>query len=239
MEVVWVVLVIGGVIAVFVLSLYLKAKRRQELQAFATRHGLQFSEHDPFGLLNWPFTLLRKGDGRGIENVMWGPWQGAEPVTAFDYWYYTESTNSKGGRTRSYSRFSCALIQVPAAFPHLDIGRENLFTRMADGMGMEDIEFESPDFNRRYNVKASERRFAYEVLDTRMLDWLARYDQGYAFEIVGDRILAYRRRTKAAGLIPLIGTLRTFRERIPRVAWGLYPLPEAAGGQAGTAGGVK
>lgn len=215
-----IVLVIGGI----ALSFYLKAKRRQELQTFATQHGLQFSESDPFGLLGWPFTLFRKGDGRGIENVLWGPWDGGEPVTAFDYWYYTESTDSKGNRTRSYSRFSCAMIEVPAAFPHLEIARENLFTRMADSMGMEDIEFESPDFNRRYNVKAKERRFAYELLDARMLDWMVGFDQGYAFEVTGNRILAYRKRTKAQGLVPLIGTLVMFRDRIPRVAWGMYPL---------------
>jgi hypothetical protein len=215
-----ILLVIGGI----ALSYYLKAKRRQELHSFASQHGLQFSASDPFSLLGWPFTLFRKGDGRGVENVMWGPWQGKDPITAFDYWYYTESTDSEGRRTKSYSRFSCATIEVAAAFPALEIARENLLTRMADSMGMEDIEFESPEFNRRYNVKAKERKFAYELLDARMLDWMVEFDQQLAFEVVGNRILAYRRRTKASGLTPLIGTLVMFRDRIPRVAWGLYPL---------------
>ncbi len=224
MEALWIGLVVVAVIGGIALSLYLKAKRRQELQAFATQHGLQFSTSDPFQLLGWPFSLFRKGDGRGVENVLWGPWQGGGPVTAFDYWYYTESTDSKGNRTRSYRRFSCAIIEVAAAFPHLELARETLFTRMADSMGMEDIEFESPEFNRRYNVQATERRFAYELLDGRLLEWLVGSDQGYAFEVVGNRILAYRRRTKAQGLVPLIGTLMMFRDRIPKVAWGLYPL---------------
>lgn len=224
MEALWIVLVVLLVIGGIALSFYLKAKRRQELQAFASQHGLQFSPSDPFHLLGWPFSLFRKGDGRGVENVLWGPWQGKDPITAFDYWYYTESTDSDGHRSRSYSRFSCAILEVGAAFPHLEIARENLFTRMADRMGMEDIEFESPEFNRRFNVKARERRFAYELLDARMLDWMVQFDQQLAFEIVGNRILAYRRRTKAAGLVPLIGTLVMFRDRIPKVAWGLYPL---------------
>jgi hypothetical protein len=46
------------------------------------------------------------------------------------------------------------VIEVPAAFPHLTMAREGLFTRLADHLGMEDIEFESPEFNRRYKVKA-------------------------------------------------------------------------------------
>ena len=224
MEALWIVLVVLLVIGGIALSFHLKAKRRQELQLFGTSHGLQFSPSDPFHLLSWPFSLFRKGDGRGVENVLWGQWEGKEPITAFDYWYYTESTDSKGSTSRSYKRFSCAIIEVPAAFPHLEIGRENVLTRMADRMGMEDIEFESPEFNRRYNVKARERKFAYEVLDGRMLDWMVRFDQGLGFEVVGNRILAYRGRTKSSGLIPLIGTLVMFRDRIPNVAWGLYPL---------------
>ncbi|MGH2683837.1 MAG: hypothetical protein ACRDJP_00030 [Actinomycetota bacterium] len=224
MEALWIVLVVllaGGGIA---FSLYLKKKRREEMATFARQNGLQYSAHDPFQTLGWPFGLFQKGDGRGVENVVWGPWQGGSNVTAFDYWYYTETTDSKGHRSRSYHRFSCATIEVAAAFPHLEIAREGFFTRMADHMGMEDIEFESPEFNRRYNVKAKERRFAYELLDARMLEWLVGFDQGYAFEILGNRILAYGRRTKASGLTPLLGTLTMFRDRVPRVAWTLYPL---------------
>ncbi len=119
------------------------------------------------------------------------------------------------------------MVQVSAAFPHLEIGRENLFTRMADGIGLEDIELELPEFNRRYNVKAVQRKFAYEVLETRMMDWLVASDQGYALEIVGNQILAYGRRGKVDELIPLVGALLAFRDRIPRVAWGLYPAQSA------------
>ncbi len=225
MEAVWIVLVVVLVIGGIALSFYLKAKRREAFRIFARQFGLEYSADDPFHLLGWPFALFRKGQGRGVENVVWGPWQGKDQVTAFDYWYYTETTNSKGQRSRSYSRFCCAMLEVPAAFPHLDIARENIFTRMADGMGLEDIEFELPEFNRRYNVKATERRFAYELLDSRMLQWLAGLDHPYAFEVVGNRILAYGKRSKPAGLVPLIGSLALFRDTIPRVAWGLYPLP--------------
>ncbi len=223
----WVVLVLGVVVTVFVLSFYFKAKRREAFRAFAARHGLRYSETDTFGLLGWPFALFQKGDGRGIDNVLWGAWPGGEQVTAFDYWYYTESTDSKGSRSRTYKRFSCAMVQVSAAFPHLEIARENLFTRMADGMGLEDIELELPEFNRRFNVKAVHRKFAYEVLETRMMDWLVASDAGYAYEIVGNQILAYGKKGKVEALLPLVGALLAFRDRIPRVAWTLYPARSA------------
>ena len=215
-----VLVAIGGIF----LSYYLKKKRREEMQRFALQHGLAFSAEDTTSILGWPFSLFSKGDGRGVENVASGRWKGEHPVTAFDYWYYTESTDSKGHTSRSYRRFSCATIDVPAAFPHLEIAREGVFSRLADRLGMEDIEFESPEFNRRYNVKAGERRFAFELLDARMLRWLVDFDQGLAFEVAGNKVLAYRKRHGASGMMPLIETLRMFRERIPRVAWNLHPL---------------
>jgi hypothetical protein len=221
-EALWLVLIMAAAIAAVVLSLYLKAKRRDAFRAFARGHGLQYSEGDPLNLLAWPFSLFHRGDGRGIENSLWGSWEG-QPMQAFDYWYYTESTDSQGHRTRSYHRFSCALVEVPASFPHLEIAREGLFTRLADHLGLEDIEFESPEFNRRYNVKAKERKFAYELLDARMIEWLVDFDQGLAFAVLGNRVLAYGRRVKPPGLVPLIGTAAMFRRHVPRVAWTLYP----------------
>jgi len=211
---------IGGIF----LTYYLKQKRREEMHAFAMQHGLSFSAQDMSGIVGWPFSLFSKGHGRGAENVVSGLWKKKDPVTAFDFWYYTESTDSNGNRTRSYNRFSCATIEVAAAFPHLEITREGVLTWLADRVGLEDIEFESPEFNRRYNVKAAERRFAFELLDAKMLRWLVDFDQGLAFEVAGNRLLAYRKRHGASGMMPLIETLFMFRERIPRVAWNLHPL---------------
>lgn len=216
-----VLVAIGGIF----LSYYFKKRRREEMHAFALQHGLTFSAEDVSGIVGWPFSLFGRGDGRGVENVASGMWKEKDPVSAFDYWYYTESTDSKGHTSRSYHRFSCATIDVAAAFPHLEIAREGIFSRLADRLGMEDIEFESPEFNRRYNVKAGERRFAFELLDARMLRWLVDFDQGLAFEVAGNRLLAYRKRHGASGMMPLIETLLMFRDRIPRVAWGLHPLP--------------
>ncbi len=216
-----VLVAIGGIF----LSYYFKKKRREEMHAFALQHGLGFSAEDASGIVGWPFSLFGRGDGRGVENVASGMWKEKDPVAAFDYWYYTESTDSKGQTSRTYHRFSCATIDVSAGFPHLEIAREGIFSRLADRLGMEDIEFESPEFNRRYNVKAGERRFAFELLDARMLRWLVDFDQGLAFEVAGNKVLAYRKRHGATGMMPLIETLLMFRERIPRVAWNLYPLP--------------
>ncbi len=215
--------VITAIVVSLVLNWYLKTKRRSAFVTFAATHGFQYSPSDPFDLTAWPFRLFTRGDGRGAENVVWGTWREA-PFTAFDFWYYTEHSNSRGQRSRSYRRFSCAMVEVPASFPHLEVAREGFLTALADRLGLEDIEMESPEFNRRFNVRAADRRFAYTLLDARMIEWLVSFDQGLAFEVLGNRVLAYRSRTAPQLLLPTLGTLEMFRRRIPNVALTLYPV---------------
>ena len=85
-----------------------KQRRRAAFVQRAVQLHLTYSEEDRFGLLGYPFALFQKGDGRGIEHVLHGAWQEVD-VVAFDYWYYDESTDSKGGTSRTYHRFDCAI----------------------------------------------------------------------------------------------------------------------------------
>jgi hypothetical protein len=199
-----------------------KLERQREFRALALGHGLDFSIEDPFDTVGEPFALLQRGDGRGVENVLWGVWQGLE-IRAFDYWYYEESTDSKGHTSRSYSRFDCLLTQIDARCPTLQISEENLFTRLADALSFRDIEFESGEFNRRFTVKGPDERFATAFCDARMMDWLLRHGDGYSFEVVGDRLLCWCRRVAPAGMVHLLGTAKAFREQIPAVVSSLYP----------------
>jgi hypothetical protein len=205
------------------LAYYLKKKRRQELAAMAFQLGLEFSADDPFGCMSYPFALLGRGDGRGTENVMSGTWQGM-PVREFDYWYYEESTDSNGHRSKTYYRFSCAVAEIEASCSHLVVDRENLLTAIADRIGLRDIEFESEDFNRAFNVKSKDRKFANDMLDARMMKWLLDTDSAFRFEACGTWVLCYGKKRRPRELIPLLGTLRQFREHVPRVVYDLYPV---------------
>jgi Protein of unknown function (DUF3137) len=216
--------VVGFVVvaaAALYVSYYLKQKRRQELAAAATRLGLTFSREDTVGCLSFPFSLLQRGDGRGAENLMWGSWQGI-PVTEFDYWYYEESTDSKGNRTRTYHRFSCGVTEIAAQCAHLVLDREGLFTRIADHIGLHDIEFESEEFNRRFNVKCADRKFANDILDPRMMDWLVAVDGAFRFEVNGNQLMAFSKRRQPTELVPLLGAAKAFVDHVPRVVYELY-----------------
>jgi hypothetical protein len=198
----------------------MKQRRRSELRALALVHGLRFAATD-HGVLELPFRLFRRGDGRGIENVLWGEWQGL-PVRAFDYWYYEESSSSRGGRRRSYHHFCCILLEVRAYLPHLDVTREGALSRLSDHVGLRDLDFESEEFNRRFQVWAEMRSFAYEFLDARMMRWLLSLEGAYCFETSGSHVLFYCKRVRPPGFVPLMWAAAELPKRIPRVVWTLY-----------------
>jgi hypothetical protein len=204
------------------LSWYFKQKRIKELAAAAVQLGLQFSREDPFGTLGEPFRLFRKGDGQGVENVMWGSWQGTD-LRQFDFWYYEESTDGQGHRSKTYYRFNCMLSPIAAACANLTIDHENLFSRLADALSFHDIEFESEEFNRTYNVKCSDKKFASDFVDARMIEWLMKHGDGYSFEACADQLLVAHRRLQPLELTSLLGTAQGFSKAVPRVVFELYP----------------
>lgn len=225
MEFAWIFVVFIAVAGgVAYLSYYLKKKRQQGFAFAAKQLGMRFALDDPFDTLAEPFDLLSKGDGRGVENVMWGTWQDIE-CRLFDYWYYEESTDSKGNTSRTYYRFNCVMSPIDAACSHLTLGRENFFTRMGDHLGFRDIELESEEFNRAFTVRSPDRKFAVDFCDARMMEWLLAHGEGYGFEVVSDRLLASCKKLGPTELIPLLGSMKGFRDQIPRVVYSLYPKP--------------
>jgi len=94
-------------------------------------------------------------------------------VLAFDYHYETHSTDSKGHRTTQHHWFSFLILNLPAvAFPELTIRREGFFTKIAEVFGYQDINFESAEFSSAFNVRSSDKKFAYDVCNARMIEYL-------------------------------------------------------------------
>jgi hypothetical protein len=201
-----------------------KRKRQQAFAAFAAANGLRYFAHDPFDLLAEPFQLFRQGDGRGIENVLDGEWEGV-PVRAFDYWYYEESTDSEGHRRKTYYRFDCAIAPIEAACAPLRIEREGVLSRLADHVALRDLEFELEEFNRAFDVHCDDRKFANDFLDQRMMRWLLAAPGKPIFEVSYDRLLCAVKKVDVQEIPVLLHTIGGFREQVPAVVFSLYPRP--------------
>jgi len=103
------------------------------------------------------------------------------------------------------------------------VGRENVLTRLGGALGFDDIEFESEEFNRAFRVKSEDRKFAFDLIDARMMAFLLDASSGCTFEVVGSDLLCATRRVRPAELPSLVQVLQSFHAHVPNVVWSLYP----------------
>lgn len=221
MPVLVVVLVILLAVGAAYVGWWMREQRRKAFAALAAQIGFQYSPDDPFDLSSMPFALFAKGDGRGTENALWGTDNGRE-VKLFDFWYYERVQNAKGGSSKRYYRYSCALTEIAARCPHLSVGPEGFLSRLADHVGLRDIEFESEDFNRRFQITSGDRKFAYALVDARMMEWLMA-TEGLSYEVLDRFVLCFTDRLQPAETTMLLRAIAEFCENVPSVVSDLYP----------------
>jgi hypothetical protein len=173
------------------------------------------------GLLGYPFELFQRGDGRGVENVVYGDWQETH-VIAFDYWYYVESSDGKT-TSRTYYRSDCVLVPVDADCVRLQIGPETFASKVAGALSFHDQQFESEAFNDAFKVACDDARFATALIDARMMEWLLAHGTEYTFEAVGNRVLVAGPKIDPLALTALLRVARGFVQHVPKVVSSMYP----------------
>ncbi len=182
-----VILAILAVLAVMAAAAYFNWKaqeaRREAMGQLAGRLGWSFEpDSDPTVGNRFPqFGCFTRGHSRAGYNTLRGGRQidgKAFPVQMGDYTYKITSSNGKSTSTRTY-RFSYAVIRVPwTGVPDLLIRREGLLDKLKGVMGFDDIDFESEEFSRRFWVKSSDKKFAYDVIHPKMMEFLMAGDPG-------------------------------------------------------------
>ena len=208
--------------AVWYLQTVAATKRRKRMSEVAARHGLSFSAKDPFRMPDaLPLAFFERGHSRKVSNVMYGRSPEGGDKRAFDYQYTTGS-----GKNRHVHTFSCGLISTGAAWPQLTLGPEGFFDRVLDVIGSADIEFESEEFNRAWEVRSADPRFASAMIDPEMMLFLLEKAEGARVEVNGPWILFSTERRAPDSLPQSIVAAEAFRDGIPPVVWSLYPPPE-------------
>ncbi|HUT33597.1 MAG TPA: hypothetical protein VNE39_08970 [Planctomycetota bacterium] len=188
---------IAIVIVAAVLGHLWEKKRREAFAALAQRLGLTFSPgRDKTLPLRYGFLdALRQGSNRYAFNLLNGDHQGY-PVQVFDYHYETHSTNSKGQRQTHHHYFSFFVLEQARDFPELRIYPEGIWQKLGQMLGFDDIDFESLEFSKAFCVRSKNRKFAYDVCHTRMMEFLlAHRDLSIEIEL-NSVALSFRRRLK-------------------------------------------
>jgi len=213
-------LIIVGVIAVVaivaILSYLSAQKRRQAMLDLAARLGLRFDPQKDWGLAEHYGFLnkLRAGSNRYVFNKLSGTYQGQD-VAAFDFHYQTYSSDSKGHRQTEHHYFSCFVLRLPRSFPELVIGREGFLSKIAQAFGYDDIDFESHEFSRKFCVRSPDKKFAYDVCNARMMEYLLANDD-LTMEIdQGVLALTFNSRLDPARIEPNLNRLVALRSLMP------------------------
>jgi len=181
MEAVGIAFVVIVVIAVAGVAIYYSHKAEQEriasLRALAWSKGWNFnpesdSRHDE--QYNC-FSTFQQGHSRRAYNTITGEHTvngKPHPVKMGDYLYKVTSHNGKTTTTTTY-RLSYLIIHLPyLTVPNLQIRPENLFDKIGAAIGFDDIDFESAEFSRKFMVKSTNKRFAYDVITPKMMEFL-------------------------------------------------------------------
>ena len=174
-----VIFIFGAVVAlIIVLGIfgYLQEKKRREaFQAIARQYGFRYYKHDASIAQRYDFLdKLREGSNRYAFNLLEGAYEG-HPVQVFDYHYETYSRDSKGRRQTHHNYFSFFILEQELSFPELRIYPENILARFGQMLGFDDIDFESIEFSKAFVVRSKDKKFAYDVCHTRMMEYLLRH----------------------------------------------------------------
>jgi hypothetical protein len=127
--------------------------------------GFRYRPDDPYGLLDkHDFSLFQEGHSRKVEHTLEGEEEGRR-VVLFDYRYTTGS-----GKNQTTHYLSALIIETPVFGRGMTVRPENFLDRVAAFFGFDDINFEYEEFNRAFQVRCGDKKFAYDVFHTGMME---------------------------------------------------------------------
>jgi hypothetical protein len=217
------VFVAFATVAVVAVVFHFKAERerREAMRAFAARMGFDFTEADPgLDARLRDFSDFGKGHSRTGLNLASGhATLGGVRMSVLlgDYRYKITSGSGKNRSTKTYHLSFVSVVPVLAIHEELAVRSENFLDRIGAAIGFDDIDFESSEFSKRFHVKCSDRRFAFDLFDPRMMEYFL---ERPPYEVEAHRgILVFDRGTRRwepREFEGALGWIDGFFARIPR-----------------------
>lgn len=204
-----------------VIGAKMAAKRRAELLAFAQQAGLQFFPDRDSSIASrfGHFSAFTQGSNRYGYNTLRGHLDaacGKLELTAGDFHYQTESRDSKGRRQVHNHYFSYLVLHPPfVMLPRMSMRRETLIDRISGAIGFDDIDFENDAFSRKFHVKSDNRKFCYDLLDPRMIEWIMTTEPPNLYIAGGQFMVTWKGIWKVVEFSSNIEWLRTLVSKIP------------------------
>ncbi len=180
------VLVAIVVVVVVAGTLLARSRRRKRLMAWAESRGFWFEEKDHSLASQFSgFEPFDTGKDRQAWHVMKGQVDGVA-VLLFQYQY----TSGSGKENTTVVNNVCVLRTGPDS-PGLTLRKERMHHKLFDAVGGEDIDFESDEFSRKFWVRGPNRKFVYDVIHPRMMEYLMPLDK-YLWQWKGQNLMLVR-----------------------------------------------
>lgn len=195
--------------------------RRESFEGQARLAGLRAEAGDPLGLMHQPFRLFRHpASARDLENTARG-WRRGREIVIADYWFSPSSDATRD----DYRRFVCVIDEPRSGWPNLSVVPRSLVSDLKDAAGLGDMDLESDRFDRVFDVRTSDRRFAVSLLDPRMMEWLLRQTPGVGFDVAAGRLMVFEPRLVASidDVDRALSRFDDFLEHVPSVLASLFP----------------
>ncbi len=201
------------IVCVLVRALDEGGRRDRAIQRLASARGWRHQSDDPAGLGDLRFLSFSGARGAHVTNVVTPDGREAR-VRGFDYSLLVErvqrSTDSAlvgaladdvfdvGGADRSRTTYAPtrrrtgAIVRLDAFCPSLIAAPAGLLRRALETAGAADLDFESVEFNRNWDVRCADRRFAWLFFDASMIDLVLQLGAGVTVETFGNYVLFSR-----------------------------------------------
>ena len=168
MQIIMPILMFAAVAIFIIFALIAAKKRREALRGLAQSLGLSFDPDKNISIGEQYSFLdkLHQGHSRYAKNHIYGIYQGYE-IDIFDFHYTTGS-----GKNQQHHVISFFMLKLPCFLPELTIVRENFLSKIAQAVGYDDIDFESHEFSRKFCVRSRDKKFAYDICHTLMIEYL-------------------------------------------------------------------
>jgi hypothetical protein len=152
---------------------------------------------------------LHQGHSRCAYNIATGQWN-SRPLESFDYRYVTGQ-----GKDRTTHTFSAIILGSSLPLKPLHIRSENVLDKLTEFFGADDIDFESDQFSREFHVKSSDKKWAYDVLHQRTIEFLLGQPK-FSIEFGTHHVICWRnRRFDLRMREDAIGVVEGILDRLP------------------------
>jgi len=197
---------------------YSAKKRRELFHGFALSQGWTWVARDDSWAERFSGDPFGQGDDRKACNVLSGAFR-ERPMVAFDYSYETHSTDSQGHRSTTTHSYAICALALPAPLPTFELVPEGFLGRVGTMLGMQDIELESEDFNRRFRVRCDEPKLAYDLLPARTMQALLTRPALHV-RLRGNDALCWEDGSHSPSeLLARLDTLSTLLDGVPSYVW--------------------